>query len=112
NEECNGCNAGRNDTPRPSSGILQHGGMRREPAPAHSSGKAKLIEKFRIVVADAPGEDLPLPGAGWNFKSLQLAQDFHGPMLIAGLRTMGNMLPAEQPAHEYCRSNRLNLLAQ
>ena len=86
--------------------------MRRQPSPADRSGKAKLIQPFGIVVRNAPCQHLPLPGVGGNFKSLQLAKYLKRGALALHLRSQGNMLPAQQPAHELRRCDRLDLLAQ
>ncbi len=57
-------------------------------------------------------QNLPLPGIGWNFKSLQLAQHIERGAFSLHLRSRGYMLPAQKPAHELRRRDRLGLLAQ
>ena len=86
--------------------------MRRQPSPADGAGKTKLVEPFGIVVGDAPAQNLPFPGIGGNLKPLQLAQHIQRRAFTLNLRPRRHMLPAQKPAHELCRGNRLNLLAQ
>src|ERR1700751_3808244 len=71
-----------------------------------------MIEIFRIVVPDALRQNLFLPRIGRNLEALQLPQDFKQTALPAQLRTLSNMLPTRQPAHELRWSHRLNLFAQ
>ncbi len=86
--------------------------MRRQASPADCSGEAKLIEPLGIVVGDAAGQNLPLPGVGGNFKSLKLAHDFERGALALNLSSRRHMLPAQEPLHELGGGDRLNLLAQ
>ncbi len=55
--------------------------MRREPSPAHRTGEAELVEPLGIVIGDASGKDVSLPGIGGNFKTLQLTKNFQRPSL-------------------------------
>src|SRR5690348_14024765 len=84
-------------------------GMRRQAAPTHSARQAKLVKPRRIVIGDATVEHLPLPCIRGNFKSLELTQHFKRGTLALLLRSGGQILPAQQPAQELCRSDRLNL---
>ncbi len=111
-EECDRRHAGRNHAPFPSRGVIERGRMRRKPSPADGAGQAELVEPGGIVVGDAPGENLPLPGIGGNFESLQLPQHIQRGAFARHLRCWRDMLPAQQPAHELRRRDRLNLLAQ
>ncbi len=86
--------------------------MRRQPPPSDSAGQAKLIERSGIVVVDAARQDLLLPGVGRNFETLQLAQRLQKSALAGQLRLRSEVLPAQQPAHELRRRDRLHLLAQ
>jgi len=61
--------------------------VRRQTAPTHRAGQAKLIEPLRIVVHNAAGEDLPLPGIGGNLKSLQLLENFQRAAFPDNLRS-------------------------
>ena len=53
-----------------------------------------------------------LPGIGGGLESLQLPDDFEHASFSNNLRAWGDVLPAQQPAHELSSSDRLNLLAQ
>src|SRR5262244_2831369 len=83
-----------------------------QPSPSHRASETELVKEFGIVVADAARQHLPFPGAGWDFKSLELAQDLQRAALVANLRARRHVLPAQQPAHEGGRSDGLDLLAQ
>ena len=111
-KERDGSHAGGNHAPLARGGILQRGGMRRQPSPADGAGQAELIEPGGIVIRDAPRQNLALPGIGGNFKSLQLAQNLERGALALHLSARRHMLPAQQPAHELRGSDRLNLFAQ
>src|SRR5262249_33867748 len=95
NKESDGRDAGWNNAAGPDRRIIQHRRMWRQSSPTHGPGQAELIEEFWIVVADAARPNLPFPGAGWNFKPLQLAKHFQRTMFIANLRSRSNMLPAQ-----------------
>src|SRR5208282_4787884 len=86
--------------------------MRRQSAPTHNTAQAELIEMRRIVIRDSAAKDEALPGIRGNLESLQLAKDLERAMLAAHLRAGSDMLPAQQPVHELCRGDRLDLLAQ
>src|SRR5215469_1119218 len=86
--------------------------MRRQAAPSDSAGQTKLIEPFGVIVSDAAAEHLALPCIGWNLESLQLAEHFEGGALALHLRAWCDMLPAQEPAHELRRVDRLYLLAK
>src|SRR5689334_3638576 len=92
--------AGGHDAPIASGAGLECRRMRREPAPAHRAGQAELVQLRWIVIFNALPQNLPLPGAGRDLKTLQLAQDLQQAAFAAELRAIGNMLPARQPAHE------------
>ena len=53
-----------------------------------------------------------LPGIGGRLESLQLPDDFEHASFSNHLRAWGDVLPAQQPAHELSGSDRLNFLAQ
>ena len=72
----------------------------------------ELVEFGRIVVDDALREDLSFPGAGGNFETLQLLDDFQCAAFAAKLRSRRNMLPAEEPSHESCGGDRFDLFTQ
>ncbi len=55
---------------------------------------------------------MPLPGIGGNFKSLELANHVQSGAFTYNLCTRRDVLPAQQPAHELRRSDRLDLLAK
>src|SRR5271157_274689 len=86
--------------------------MRRQPSPADGASEAKLIELCRIVLVHPRRENLLLPCVRRNFKTLQLSHGFQQSSLAAQLRLRSHVLPAQQPAHELCSRNRLNLLAE
>ena len=86
--------------------------MRRQASPADGAGQAQLIERSGIVVVHAARQNLLLPGVRRNFETLQLAQHFQQSALAGELRLRRHVLPAQQPAHELRRRDRLNLLAQ
>ena len=65
-----------------------------------------------VVGGDAAGEDVSLPGAGGDFKALQLAQRLLQAVLAAQSGAGREVLPAQQPMHELGRRYGLNLLAQ
>ena len=96
----------------PSLRIVEQGRMRRKASPTDGAREAKLVEDFRIVVRDAASENLPLPGVGRCFVSLKLAQSFESAALAEKLSGWGDVLPAQQPAHELRRVNGLNFVAQ
>ena len=86
--------------------------MRREAAPTDGTGEAKIVENFRIIVCHAARENLALPCVRWRFVTLQLPQRFERAAFTEKLRRGGNVLPAEQPAHELRRGDGLNFVAQ
>ena len=92
--------------------VFECGGMRREASPAGDAPEAEMVERGTVVVGDAAGEDVALPGAGGNFKALQLAQSFQQSVLAAQGGAGREVLPAQQPMHELGRRYWLNLLAQ
>src|SRR5262249_33199141 len=94
-KESDGRDAGWNNPAGAHRRVIEHCRMWRQPPPTHSAGQAELIEEFWIVVADSSRQNLPFPGAGWNFKTLQLATHFQRTMFIANLRSRSNMLPAQ-----------------
>src|SRR5262249_61016641 len=71
-EKRDGCNAGGNDPPFSVSRILKRRRMGRKSAPCHCPAQTELVQPLWIVVPQASRQDLPLPGVGWNFESLQL----------------------------------------
>src|SRR5215470_10562478 len=83
-----------------------------EASPTDRTGQAELIEPLGIVIGDTPCEDLPLPCVGGNFESLELSEDFERGTLTLRLRSRGDMLPAQEPAHELSGRDRLDLLAK
>ena len=60
--------------------------MRREASPAGDAHEAEMVERGAVVVGDAAGENVALPGAGGDFKALQLAQSFEQSVLAAQSR--------------------------
>src|SRR5580698_6608175 len=86
--------------------------MRGQPAPAHHSRQAKLIEITRLVVEDSSPEYKSLPGVRRHFESLQLTNDLERAMLAAHLRPRSDVLPPQQPIHELRGGDRLDLFAQ
>ncbi len=104
--------AGRNHAPFSRRGVIKSRGMRRQPSPTDRAGKTKLIEPLGIVIDNPTTQDLPLPGIGGNLKSLQLAQHLERGAFPLNLRSRCDVLPAQKPAHELRRGDRLNLLAQ
>src|SRR6185369_3237122 len=86
--------------------------MWRQPSPAHRPSQAKLVEPFGIVICDAPREHVPFPGVRWNFESLKLSQHIQSCTLAFDMGFWGNMLPAQQPAHELRGGDRLNLFSK
>src|SRR6202035_768162 len=101
----------RNHTPLSRYCVIEGGGMRRQPPPADSAGKTKLIEPLGIIVDDAPAQNMPLPGVGRDLESLQLAEHIQRGPFTLNLRPHRHMLPAQKPAHELRGGTRLNLLA-
>src|SRR5262249_35685912 len=99
-EKCDGRHAGRDYAARGAGRVLEHRGMRRKTSPSDRSGEAELVKDLRIVVADPAGQNLPFPGTGGDFESLQLAEDFERATLVAKLRSGGHVLPAQKPSHE------------
>ena len=83
-EECDRGHAGWNHPAFSSSRILKRRRMGRQAAPAHSSRQAKLIKPLGIIVRNAPAQNLPLPGIGGDFKSLQLSQHIERRALALG----------------------------
>ena len=71
-----------------------------------------MIENLGRVTRDALPQNPVFPGVGGRFKALQLPQNFQHAALSGELRTRSGMLPAQKPAHELRRRDRLNLLAQ
>ena len=67
--------------------------MRRQPSPADYAGQAKLVQPLGVVIRDASGKDLPLPGIRRNFKSLQLTKDVEQGALALDLGSGRDMLP-------------------
>ena len=104
--------AGWNHPPLSRRGVVERGRVGREASPTHGSGKAELVEPPRIVIGDAPAENLSLPRIRRNFESLQLAQYIEDRTLSLDLASGRHMLPTQQPAHELRRGYRLDLLAQ
>src|SRR5437879_3360455 len=86
--------------------------MRRQASPAHRARQTELIENLRGVIGDALPQNAMFPGIGWRFKTLQLAQNFQRAALSDELRAGSSVLPAQKPAHELRRRDRLHLLAQ
>ena len=95
-----------------SGGIVKRGGMRREASPTGDAHEAEAVERGTVVVGDAAGENVALPGAGGDFKALQLAQSFQQSVLAAQVGAGREMLPAQQPVHELGRRYWLNLLSE
>ena len=107
-----GATAGGDDAAGASGGVVESCGMRRETSPTGDAHEAKAVERGAVVVGDAAGEDVALPGAGGDFKALQLAQSFEQSVLAAQGGAGCEVLPAQQPMHELGRRYWLNLLAQ
>ena len=84
--------------------------MRRQSSPTHGSGQTKLVEPLGIVVGNPTGQNLPLPGIGWNLKTLQLPQYIESGPFSLNLRSLGNMLPEQEPAQELRCSDGFGLL--
>src|ERR1700746_3840205 len=96
NEERHGRNTGRNHSPLALARVREGCGMRRKASPTHGTGKAKLVKPFRVVVCDSARENLPLPGVGGAFKTLQLAKNFQGSTFARDLRAGRDVLPAKK----------------
>ncbi len=75
-EESDGCDGGGDDTAGAPACVFERCGMRREAAPSGGAHEAKLVEGGAVVVGDAAGEDVTLPGRGGDFEALQLAESF------------------------------------
>ena len=92
--------------------VVERGRMRREASPTGDAHEAEAVERGTIVVGDAAGEDVALPGTGGDFKALQLAQSFQQSVLAAQTGTGCEMLPTRRPMHELGRRYWLNLLSE
>ena len=55
---------------------------------------------------------MPFPGVRGSFESLKLLQYFEHSAFAEGLRSDRDVLPAQEPAHELRRRDRLNFVAQ
>src|ERR1700691_4578624 len=93
-EKCERRDTGRNDATNRSMVFTQSCRMGRETAPADGSGKAKTVERARIVVRDAARENLLLPRTCRRFESLQLLQRFERAALAEQSRFRRDVLPA------------------
>jgi hypothetical protein len=93
-------------------GLEALGGQRREAAPGDLAGEAQLVEPGRVVVGDAPREDLALPGLGGQLEALELLDD---PQQALGSVQLGaglDVLPAQQEADQLRGRDRPDVLAQ
>ena len=111
-KKSDGSDAARDDAAAALSAIVQHRRMRREAAPSHNSPQAKIVQRSRIVVGDAPLENFAFPGIGGRFVALQLPQDFQRSAFSERQRARSNVLPAREPAHELRRRHGFDLLAE
>src|ERR1700686_2687667 len=112
NKERNGSYTGRNHSPLARSRILDRRRMRRQTSPAHRASQAELVQPLRIVIGNAPCQDLPLPCIGRDFESLKLTHHFQRGPLTLNLCSWSHVLPAEQPAHKLRPRYGLDLLSQ
>src|SRR5207253_4054851 len=83
-----------------------------EPLPHKPTGEPLLIEPCGLVLADAVGQDLGLPGAGRRLEALELRE--HRAHRIGTLHATAerDALPVEEKAHEVARLDGLDLGAQ
>ena len=84
----------------------------RQPRPGDAPGEAVIVEPGRLVVGEARGQDLGLPGAGRRLEAFELPDhrvERVGPLHA---RIRRDALPGEQEAQEVARGDRLDLGAQ
>ena len=74
-KKSDGSDAAGDDAAAALSALVQHRGMRRQAAPSHRSSQTKIVQGSRIIVGNAPLENLAFPGICRRFVALQLAQD-------------------------------------
>ena len=80
-----------------------------QPRPRDAPGEAAVVEPGRLVVGEARGQDLGLPGAGRRLEAFELRD--HRVERIGPLhaRVRRDVLPVEQEAQEVARGDRLDL---
>ena len=86
--------------------------MRGQPSPTQSAREAELIENLRGVIRDPLPQNPMFPGVCGSFKALQLVQNLERAALPGKLRAGSGVLPAQEPAHELGRRDRLHLFPQ
>jgi hypothetical protein len=69
-------------------------GSKPESSPTHLASEAEIFQGGWIVATDASGEYMSLPGGGWQFETLQLADNLQKPGASMQLRAWMGMLPA------------------
>jgi hypothetical protein len=73
-------------------------------SPTDLAGQTEIFQGGWIVTSDASGENVGFPGGGWQFQTLELADNLYKPGASMQLRTRMDMLPAQQEADEVgCR---------
>src|SRR5438270_10294893 len=85
---------------------------RGEARPHEAPGEALLIEPGGLVLADARGQDLGLPGARWRLEALELREDRAHRIGTLHAKRGRDALPVEEEAHEVARLGGLDLYAQ
>ena len=83
-----------------------------EAAPGEGAVEAQLVEPGGVVVGQARGQQVALPGNGRGLEALQPLDDGAQPLLAAQAGVGRAVLPAQQEAHEVARADGLDLLAQ
>src|SRR5688500_11441347 len=80
--------------------------------PCEMTRKTPFVEPISIVVGQARGQNLSLPGGGRGFKAFELSQDWIKRLCTCHSRFGRDMLPGEEKAKELARCHRLDLGSQ
>src|SRR5438128_11909708 len=86
--------------------------MRGKSSPANRACEAELVERPRIVSADAPRQYASFPGIRGRLETLKLSQRLKHSPFAQELRPGRHVLPAQEPPHELRRGHRFDLFAQ
>ena len=92
--------------------VLGVGGPEGQPAPHQLARQAEVFEPAVLVALDPGREDGLLPGAGGDLEALELVDDGHDPGPSLALCAGGDVLPAQEEAHEVLGGDRLDLPTQ
>src|SRR5919109_1171095 len=84
-------------------------GPRGEPTPGHAAAQAELVDLAAVVIGDARGQYLVLPGGRGKLEAFELLDHRHKPFDAPHLVFAGDVLPVEEEAHEVCSADRLYL---